>query len=295
MKKILIVGSGIVGSATGKALSHNDQNNVIFLDIDSQKVENLRSKKTPAYLLNDYQNPDFDVVLLTVPTPLKDGAIDLTYIAKAAEYLGEKISRSEQFSVVCVRSTVTPGTTLKLVAPILERTSGKILGKDFSVSMNPEYLREKTAVEDAGNPWIIVIGVQDSKTEKIMKEIYSHFLCEIISTSITQAELQKYIHNIFNANKIAFFNEFRNICEHLGCDADTLFSITVRSCEGLWNTEYGLKNMGPFSGNCLPKDTEALLRWSHENQIEMPILKAVIQSNKDLINNESAIVQNLTV
>jgi len=149
--------------------------------------------------------------------------------------------------------------------------------------MNPEYLREKTNLDDFFNPWIIVIGCLNDKSGKTLEEIYKPFNCPISYVSLREAEIQKYIHNIFNACKISFFNEMRMICDEINVDADKVFELVVKSAEGSWNHKYGIGNFGPYGGSCLPKDTTAFLDW-FKKEIKtvssMPVLEGVIEVNE---------------
>jgi UDPglucose 6-dehydrogenase len=157
------------------------------------------------------------------------------------------------------------------------------MGKDFGIAMNPEFLREVNAEKDFANPWIVVIGSNDAHTAQVLEKLYLPFNAPIIHMSIKEAEMMKYVHNIYNANKISFFNEMRMIAEKSGIDADKLFNTVIQSAEASWNKEYGIKNFGPYGGSCLPKDTRAFLSWTNENlKRKMPLLHAVIKVNEDL-------------
>jgi nucleotide sugar dehydrogenase len=194
--------------------------------------------------------------------------------------LGKKLKNKKKYFVVVVRSTVLPGTTEYIVIPILEKESGKKAGVDFGVAMNPEYLREKNAEDDFQNPWIITIGSLDRKSRNFKSKIYQKFDCPIHHLSLREAETQKYVHNLFNAVKIAFFNEMRMVCDSIGISPEKIFEITVDSAEGSWNKKYGIGNFGPFDGMCLPKDTQAFLNWSKKNKLQLDVLEGAIKSNK---------------
>ena len=94
--------------------------------------------------------------------------------------------------------------------------------------------------------------------------------------------MQKYVHNLYNAVKITFFNEMREIAANIDVDADKIFEYTVQSCEGIWNPNYGIRNRGPFSGACLPKDTKAFFHWAHMEGFDVRVLKAAISQNEYL-------------
>jgi nucleotide sugar dehydrogenase len=194
--------------------------------------------------------------------------------------------------VLVIRSTVPPLTTRDKVLPLVEKVSGKKAGKDFGLVMQPEYLRENTAKSDFERPWFVLIGELDKKSGAVIEKIYKPFNAPIEHCSIEEAEIQKYVHNVYNAVKIAFFNEMRIIINQKGWDANRVFLATAESCEGMWNTTYGLRDYGPFDGSCLPKDTRALIEWGEENGFDFGILRSVVEEN---IKHEKLLGKNKKV
>jgi len=147
--------------------------------------------------------------------------------------------------------------------------------------INPEYLREKTAVKDALNPRLVVVGQLDKKSGNRLMQFYKDFSCPKYRVSLSEAEIQKYIHNIFNANKVVFFNEMRLVCQRLGIkNPQSIFSLVTQSAEGVWNPEYGIKNLGPFEGNCLPKDLQAFLSLTKNKGLKTHLGKSLLRQNK---------------
>jgi UDPglucose 6-dehydrogenase len=188
----------------------------------------------------------------------------------------------KKYHLVVVKSTVPPGTTEELVIKNIEKYSGKKIGKDFGACMNPEYLREYAAYEDSLNPWLIVIGEYDEKSGKTLEEAYKVFECPMYRVSLKEAEMQKYVHNLYNASKIAFFNEMRQVAKEIGADADKIFKFTAMSAEAIWNPKYGIRDMGPFSGACLPKDTKAFHYWAQTQGLDTRLLGMIIEQNEVL-------------
>lgn len=282
---ICVVGAGFVGQATGRGfLSHGWP--VTFIDIDPRKVGQLQAQgfkaATPAEIKKAGWQPD--VTMFTVNTPTQGKRINLQYIESAARDFGERLGGATNYQLVVVRSTVVPGTTEELIMSTIEEASGKKAGRDFGVCMNPEYLREKTATEDFAHPWIVVIGQYDTRSGDILADLYRDFGCPIHRLTIRQAEMQKYVHNLYNAVKITFFNEMRVVARAVGVDPEKMFQLVAKSAEGMWNPEYGIKDHGPFDGSCLPKDTQAFADWAAAQGLPMPLLTTAIDINNALFD-----------
>lgn len=289
--KVAIVGSGFVGEATGKGLAKHN-NHVVFLDISEKRVTTLRESGLEAYQPNEYPKITTDVTMFCVPTPTQGKNIQLTYLQDAITEFATRLKDHKKYHVVVIRSTVPPLTTRNVVAPIIEKVSGKKIGKDFGLVMQPEYLREATANSDFSRPWFVLIGEYDKKSGDVVEKLYKPFNAPIERCAIEEAEIQKYVHNVYNAVKIAFFNEMRIAINAKGWNADKVFLATAESCEGLWNAMYGLKDYGPFDGSCLPKDTRALLEWGENHGFNFGILRSVIEEN---LKHEKIIGKNKTV
>lgn len=276
--KITIVGSGFVGRATGKGLAQHG-NAVTFLDIDEARVSQLKAEGLSAMVPEQCTSLDAEMTMFCVPTPTVDGKIQLEYLERAVEAFAKRLRRHSRYHVVVIRSTVPPGTTRDLVLPIIEEVSGKKAGPDFGLAMQPEYLREVSAEQDFARPWLITIGELDQRSGDAVHKIYQKFDAPIERLGLEEAEFQKYVHNLYNAVKIAFFNEMRVVADHEGWDADAIFRATAASSEGVWNPIYGIRDLGPFDGSCLPKDTKALLQWGDQNGYQLEILRSVIAEN----------------
>jgi len=282
--KISIVGPGVVGQATGKAFLEKGFD-VTFIGVNLKNINNLKREGYKAHLVSEFTNGnyDFDISFLTVPTPTIDKQIDLTALYTASVNLGKHLANMNKYHLVVVKSTVPPGTTDSLVIKVIEEYSKKRVGQDFGVCMNPEYLREKTALEDALEPWLILIGEYNKKSGDVLGVLYENFDGPIYKVGLVEAEMQKYIHNLFNAAKITFFNEMRQIGNQIGINCEKIFKLTTLSSEGLWNPKYGVRDKGPFSGSCLPKDTQAFLNWANQNGFKADLLKTVIEVNNKIL------------
>ncbi|MEX0650144.1 MAG: NAD(P)-binding domain-containing protein [Candidatus Andersenbacteria bacterium] len=282
--KLAIIGSGVVGQATGKGFNKVGKLDITFVDVNDQTIQKLREEGYSAIRAEDLTPEIADVLFISVPTPTVSGRINLDYLIQATINIAERVlASSNSRHTIVVRSTVPPGTTEKLVIPLLEENSGKVAGKDFGVSMSPEYLREETAEEDFIQPRLITVGALDDESAKTMEEVYAAFNMPVHRLPLAEAEAQKYVHNLYNACKISFFNEMRMVCSEAGINAEEIFPLVAQSAEACWNPTYGTKNKGPFSGSCLPKDTTAFLGWARDNHKNpMQLLDAVIAVNEDL-------------
>src|SRR5689334_18529396 len=281
MAHILIVGSGVVGQATGKGFTKKGHT-VSYVDINCQTVAKLRGAGLDAMLPSDVDWSVVDIVMLAVSTPSVDDQIVLDYIEAAALDVGRGLAQTDRFVPVVVRSTVPPTTTERRITPILERASGKRAGVDFGVAMNPEFLRQVSSEQDFARPWITVLGSSDRRTAEILDALYAAFGALIVRCTPTEAEMIKYVNNIYNAVKISYFNEVHAICERLGIDSSLVGATVARSAESMWNALYGTRGGAPYGGACLPKDTSAFLAFVREHGWEHRMLEATIEVNQRL-------------
>ena len=156
--------------------------------------------------------------------------------------------------------------------------------------MQPEFLRAENGHDpywDFTHPWFIVIGEHDARAGDILEELYQPFAAPIARVDIKTAEMIKYMHNLFNATKISFFNEMHSIEEELGIDSDLVHGIVAKTAEGMWSPEYGIKGGYPYRGGCLPKDTVAFFNFAQEHGLcETPLLRAAMEVNNRLLRQE---------
>jgi UDPglucose 6-dehydrogenase len=295
-----MVGSGIVGEATGTVFAEHGFD-VTFSDTIPGVVSRLREKGFKAFEVKDVMKPDVDMFMIAVPTyPLdlcKDAAsaekleqsmspvewcdIGVDFSKSAAETIGKWIAAAKRYQVVVVRSAVLPGTTDDVIIPLIEKHSGKKAGKDFGVGVNPEYLRERSAVEDIRNPWVTTIGELDKRSGDMLESLYKWSIAPLYrGLTLKEAEMQKFVHNLYNAAKISYFNEMRLFCEKLKVSADKIMPIVVKSAEAIWNPAYGTKDYGPFGGKCLPKDTVAFIAWAHRSGMHSRMIEAAVDVNQ---------------
>jgi UDPglucose 6-dehydrogenase len=278
MLRINIVGSGVVGSATGAGLAmHGHQ--VQLVDTNPARIAALRSRGFRAALPSEVDWVAADISMISVNTPTRDDGVDLSAVRAAIRTLGRGLAGSADPHVVVVRSTVPPRTTRDMVGPLLEAASGRRIGSTLGLAMNPEFLRQRSADDDFRRPWLTVFGAVGEREASLLRSLYEPFGAPIIATDVTTAEVIKYAHNLYNATKISFFNEFHLVCEELGVDSRTMGDVVSLSAEGMWRPQYGTRGGRPYNGACLPKDTRGFLSFAESLGIEMPLLQATIAVN----------------
>jgi UDPglucose 6-dehydrogenase/GDP-mannose 6-dehydrogenase len=233
-----------------------------------------------------------DVSLIAVGTPFDGNEIDLSYIRQAAGEIGTALKSRDGYHVVVVKSTVVPGTTDSVVTPVLERASGKQLGRDFGVGMNPEFLREGDAIIDFMSPDRIVLGGHDERSLDALEAVYAPFTgVDIIRTNLKTAEMIKYTSNSLLATLISFSNEIGNLCAALGgidvvevmkgVHLDKRVSPILANGERIMPvlTTYLEAGCG-FGGSCFPKDVKALIAHGQKVGQPMQVLSSVIDVNR---------------
>lgn len=275
---ISIIGSGIVGQATGIGFSRKGVN-TLFHDIDKNKLLALQTR--------GYENTDniddvmysSNIIFVCVPTPTINNNIDLSIIEKCTEEIGRSLGKFKKHPLIVFRSTMPPQTTRTKLIPILEKYSKMRAGMDFGVCTNPEFLREQSPLDDFLESNRIVIGAYDRKSGDLLENLYGLLNSQIIRTNLDTAEMIKYVSNLYLASKISFFNEIFLICENLGLNAKTV-SEAVSMDSRISN--YGIYGGKPFGGMCLPKDLSAFVSYLETRGFNPKLLKAVAEINNDI-------------
>ena len=292
--KLCMIGTGYVGLVSGVCFSDLG-NDVICVDKDLKKIENLKKGIIPIYepgleelVIKNYKNKRLsfstnlkesikksDIIFICVGTPTKKGgsSADLTQIYNAAKEIASSINK---FKIIITKSTV-PVTTGDEIEKIISK---KISKNKFSVVSNPEFLREGEAIRDFTYPDRVVIGTDDKKSNQIMKNLYAPLISKgasYVHTSRRAAELIKYAANAFLATKITFINEIANLCEQTGINVEDI-SIGI----GLDKRIGGrFLRAGPaYGGSCFPKDTKAITSTADKFKINLSVIKSVIKSNE---------------
>jgi GDP-mannose 6-dehydrogenase len=297
--KISVFGLGYVGAVSAGCLA-SDGHEVIGVDPNKTKVDLINQGITPiiekdigemvastaaAGRLRATQDVReavmaSEISLICVGTPSQlNGNLDLSYVRRVCEQIGEALREKDGFHVVVARSTMLPGSMRNVVIPTLESYSGKKAGVDFGVCNNPEFLREGTAVFDYYNPPKTVIGETDTKAGDMLVKLYEKMDAPLIRTDVETAEMVKYTDNNWHALKVAFANEIGNICKAVGIDGHKVMEIFCQDTK-LNLSPYYMKPGFAFGGSCLPKDVRALTYKGKSLDLDLPVLNAIMPSNQ---------------
>ena len=297
--KVSVFGLGYVGSVSAASFAA-DGHQVIGVDINADKVAALNAARSPIVepglealiakgvaegclrATSDTEEAvtASEVSLLCVGTPSRrNGSLDLSYLERVTSEVGAALRKKSGYHVVVVRSTVLPGTTNERVIPLLEQASGKPYGEGFGVSVNPEFLREGTALKDFRKPPMTLVGHNHAADASGTIALYQSIDATLVSTSIRVAEMLKYTCNAWHALKICFANEIGNLCKQLDMDSHQVMDIFCRD-EKLNLSPYYLKPGFAFGGSCLPKDVRALQYRAKEVDVDLPVISQILASNR---------------
>jgi GDP-mannose 6-dehydrogenase len=300
--RISIFGLGYVGAVCAACLS-DAGHEVVGVDVSPIKVDLTNRGKAPVvepgleailersvgqgHLRATSDTEDAirstELTMICVGTPSrKNGSLDLRYIKKVCKAIGKALRDKTTYHSVVVRSTVLPGTVRKHVIPLLEEASGKKAGADFGVAINPEFLRESTAIKDYLEPPMTVIGEIDERSGAALAELYATFPAPLIRRTIEIAEMVKYSCNAWHAVKVTFANEIGAIAKAAGVDGRAVMEIVCADTK-LNISPYYMKPGFAFGGSCLPKDMRALVYRANQLDVDPPMLSAVMRSNKEQI------------
>ena len=297
--RISIFGLGYVGTVSAGCLA-DDGHEVVGVDPLPTKVDLINRGQSPiieadigeiiaatakAGRLRATSDPveairETELSFVCVGTPSQaNGNLDLRYIRRICEQIGEALKSKSARHTVVIRSTILPGTMHKIVIPTLEEFSGKKAGVDFGVCNNPEFLREGSAVKDFRYPPKTVIGELDQASGDILAALYKKLDAPLIRTNLESAEMVKYVDNSWHALKIGFANEIGNLCKSLGLDAHEVMNIFCQDRKLNISPAYLLPGFA-FGGSCLPKDLRALSYQAKMHDLQLPILTSILPSNE---------------
>jgi GDP-mannose 6-dehydrogenase len=308
--RVAVFGLGYVGSVSGACLARMGHD-VTGVDANAAKVAMVKegippvieeglsdlfsevAKRGKFCATGDWKEAiaASDLALVCVGTPSSpNGSLSTDVVERVCEQIGAALAVKERYFVVAIRSTVLPGTVQRLVIPILEKTSGRIAGRDFGVCMVPEFLREGTSVKDFFDPPRTVIGEYDCRSGETVAALFQGIRAPLVRTSIKVAESLKYADNAFHALKVTFANEIGSICKAAHCDSHEVMKIFCMDNK-LNLSPYYLKPGFAFGGSCLPKDLRALTYHARSMDIPTPLLDSILVSNRKQIEHVTTLLQ----
>lgn len=305
MRKITIIGTGYVGLVTGACLADMG-NQVTCLDIDRKKIDSLKQAKVPFFepgledlvqkgiksslltFTTDYSQaiPGCEFCFLALPTPSNhDESCDVSYVLQAAKQLAENM---DGYLVVITKSTVPVGTAEKVRQTIANNLKDQNVDFPFDVVSNPEFLAEGVAIKNYLHPERIIIGVDSSRAEKQMKELYASYLDRLQVMDIPSAELSKYAANGMLALRISYMNDLAGLCEKLGANIESIKQAISA------DPRIGKNHLNPgigFGGSCLPKDVRALRSMAKLSNHPSSLYDSILEIN---IKQREAFVSKIT-
>jgi GDP-mannose 6-dehydrogenase len=309
--RVSVLGLGYVGSVAAACLARNGHE-VVGVDADQTKVELINQGMSPIVepdlreliaacrangRLEAMPDPgravhSSSVSFVCVGTPSREnGSLNLDSVRRVCEQIGSALAQKSEFHVVVARSTMLPGTVRSLIIPVLERSSGKRAGTDFGVCVNPEFLREGTAIYDFDNPPKIVIGGTDQASVEIVTSLYRHLRAPLMVVPVEVAEAVKYTDNAWHAVKVNFANEIGAICEKAGVDAQAVMDVFCQDLKLNLSPAY-LRPGLAFGGSCLPKDVRAFTYFARDLDVDVPMLNSVLRSNERQIERSLRAIES---
>lgn len=302
-RRLSVFGLGYVGAVSCGCFAQ-DGFEVVGVDVNAAKVDQINSGRSPIIeeaigdIIADAVSTgrlrattdvtravlDTDTSIISVGTPSHpNGSLNLTAVERVSEQIGAALARKSEPHLVVVRSTVMPGTVRGLVVPALERTSGRRVGDSLAVCFNPEFLREGSSVKDHYDPPYTLIGCERQADGERAAALYARVRGQVIYSDLATAEMVKYVCNAFHALKITFANEMGAIAQALGVNGHQVMELVCKDTKLNISSKY-LRPGFAFGGSCLPKDVRALLYRAREEDVEVPMTRAILDSNRSQVD-----------
>lgn len=294
---------GYVGCVSAACLAQSGHN-VVGVDVSEHKLDILRKGKSPIVepgieeliaeqvsagrltvtsdVADAVANSDISIICVGTPSN-NNGSLNLSYVQAVCEQIGAAIPEKDSKHIVVVRSTMLPGSVHECVIPALKAGSGDESGNKFSVAINPEFLRESTAISDYREPPFTLIGADDNHTMSMVGSLYSGIDAQLLEVGIREAEMVKYTCNCFHGLKVAFANEIGRICKAADIDSHVVMDAFCHDNK-LNISPYYLTPGFAFGGSCLPKDLRALNYKARTMDVDVPVLQSVLPSNKSQVS-----------
>lgn len=296
--KVSVFGLGYVGCVSAVCLADMGHS-VIGVDVNPEKLDMIQNGKSPIIepglgdllarvvkeeRLKVTDNPndairESEVSMVCVGTPsCTNGSLDTTYLDRVMAQIGTALSALSTYHVVTIRSTMVPGMVQSHFIPLLESVSGKQAGEGFGVCINPEFLRESTAIRDFQSPPFTLIGELDKRSGDVLAQVYADLPVPIYRVEPDVASIVKYVSNTYHALKVVFANEIGAICKDLGIDSHNVMGIFSQDKHLNISAAY-LRPGFAFGGSCLPKDVRALLYTAKHRDVDTPLISSILPSN----------------
>lgn len=298
---VSIFGLGYVGMVSAVCLA-NRGHQVIGVDVNEHKLASIGNGVSPIVepgverllrqvldrgllsVTSDVTSAvhDSELSMLCVGTPSNpNGSLCLDQVSRVAEQIGAALASKPRYHGIAVRSTVLPGT-IESVVKTVELASGRVVGRDFGVASNPEFLREGTSLSDFEDPPFTVVGTDDDRLAGMLRELYAGTAAPFHAVRVKEAELLKYACNAFHAVKVTFANEIGAISRQLGIDSHGVMDIFVQDTKLNVSPSY-LRPGFAYGGSCLPKDVRAITYESRALDVSTPLLDSLEASNETQI------------
>jgi len=296
--RIAIFGLGYVGSVSAACLA-SAGHTVTGVDVDERKLALLRQGRAPVSEpgLDDLlgrmmqegrvtvtsdaaaavANADLSLVCVATPSR-RNGSLDTQYLERVVAEIGAALKGASAYHVVAIRSTVLPGVVERTLLPILARASGRRVPEDVGLCVNPEFLREGSALRDFERPPFTIVGEFDARAGDVLLQAYAHLDTPVHRVRPDEASMVKYASNNYHALKVAFANEIGALCAQLGADGATVMKIFCEDRDLNISHRYLRPGFG-FGGSCLPKDLRAMVHVGRERDVHTPLLDSVLPSN----------------
>ncbi|MHA2272730.1 MAG: UDP-glucose dehydrogenase family protein [Candidatus Hodarchaeales archaeon] len=303
-KRISIVGTGFIGLVSAACFakkgyetyaSSMSKENIDIINrgeppffedgLEELLKEAVSSGKLKGVIGREEAILNSDVTFLCVGTPMRDDkSADLQFIEQSSRAIGEALAKKDSYHLIVDRSTIIPGTTRNTIIKNIEQSSGKRVGDDFGVCMNPEFLREGESIYDTLNPDRIVIGGYDERSGAELEALYREFFADrpegcppIVQMELETAEIVKYANNCYLAMKISFANEFANLCETVP-NVDVYDIMKAMGMDFRINPKFLRAGVG-WGGSCFPKDVNAMVQYYKKQGLTPRLLQATLEAN----------------
>jgi GDP-mannose 6-dehydrogenase len=306
---IAVFGLGYVGCVSTACLAR-DGHSVIGVDIDREKVRSVGQGKSPitepglevllqsgvasgritATLDAGLAVSHSEVAMICVGTPSRaNGSLEMEYVERVCRDIGRALADKDAYTVIVVRSTMLPCNAQERLLTLLESESGKEAKVDFGFCVNPEFLREGSAIADFDHPPYTIVGQLDERSGETIARLYQHLDAPFYRVPLGVAEMVKYASNAFHALKVTFANEIGNMCQTYGIDSHAVMDIFVQDSQLNLSPRY-LKPGFAFGGSCLGKDLRAILYAARQRDVRTPVLEAILPSNQLQVQKATSMI-----